>query len=75
MCILNKHNKWRFPTRNVAVGDVVILGMIPTEWPLGRVIEVYRRQDGLVRVVSVKTSSGVYRQAVTKVAVLIPSEL
>ena len=25
LCILNKHNKWQFPTRNAAVGDVVIL--------------------------------------------------
>ena len=77
LCILNKHNKWRFPTRNVSVGDVVIIqdrGLVPTKWPLGRVIEVYRGQDGLVRVVSVKTSQGVYRRPVTKVAVLIPIE-
>ena len=78
LCILNKHNKWRFPERNVAVGDVVILqerGMVPTNRPLGRVIEVYPGQDGLVRVVSVKTLCGIYRRPVTKVAVLIPSEL
>jgi len=78
LCILNKHNKWRFPTRNVAVGDVVILqerGMVPTEWPLGRIVEVYPGQDGMVRVVSVKTSRGIYHRPVTKIAVLIPTEL
>ena len=77
LCILNKHN-WRFPARNVTVDDVVILqerGMVPTEWPLGRVVGVHPGQDGLVRVVSVKTSRGVYRRPVTKVAVLIPSDL
>ena len=35
--------------------------MVLTNWPLGIVVEVYRGQDGLVRVVSVKTSRGVYR--------------
>jgi len=49
--------------------------MVPTDWPLGRVIEVYPRQDGLVRVVSVKTLRGIYRRPVTKVTILIPSEL
>ena len=60
------------------MGDVVILqerGMVPTEWPLGRVVETYPGKDALVRVVSVKTSRGVYRRPVTKVAVLIPIDL
>lgn len=77
LCILNKYHKWRFPVRNVAVGDVVILqeqGMVPTKWPLGRVKEVYPGRDGLVRVVSVKTPQGIYRRPVAKVAVLIPNE-
>ena len=50
-------------------------GMVATDWPLGRVAEVYPGQDGLVRVVSVKTARGIYRRHVVKVAVLIPSEL
>ena len=49
--------------------------MVATDWPLGRVTEVYPGQDGLVRVVSVKTARGIYRRPVVKVAVLIPSEL
>ena len=48
--------------------------MVPTDWPLGRIEEVYSGQDGLVRVVSVKTSLGIYRTPVSKVAVLIPTE-
>ncbi len=47
LCILNKRNKWRLPTRNVAVGDVVILQ------ESGRVVA---GQDSQVRVVSVKTA-------------------
>ena len=46
--------------------------MVATDWPLGQVAEVYPGQDGLVRVVSVKTARGIYRRPVVKVAVLIP---
>ena len=43
LCTLNKY-KWQFPSRNVAVGDVVILqesGTIPTRWPLARVVATH----------------------------------
>ena len=77
LCTLNKYNKWRFPSRNVAVGDVVILqesGTIPTRWPLARVVATHPGQDNVVRVVTVKTSQGTYRRPVTKIAVLIPND-
>ena len=72
---INKYNKWRHPTRNIAVGDIVVLqesGSIPTKWPLARVLETHPGRDGLVRVVTLKTSQGVYKRPVTKLAVLIP---
>lgn len=72
---INKYNKWRSPTRNVTVGDVVLLqesGLVPTKWPLGRVTEIHPGKDNLVRVVTVKTSQGCYKRPVSKVAVLLP---
>ena len=75
-CTLNKYNKWRFPSRNVAVDDIVILqesGLVPTKWPLARVVDTHPGQDGLVRVVTVKTSQGTYRRPVSKITVLIPN--
>ena len=45
--------------------------VVPAKWPIGRVIEVYPGQDGLVRVVSVQTSSGTYRRPIVKVALLL----
>ena len=72
---INKHNKWRNPTRNIAVGDIVLLqesGLVPTKWPLGKVTEVYPGRDDLVRVVTVKTAQGCYKRPVSKVAVLLP---
>ena len=77
LATLNKHNKWRFPARNVAVGDVVILqesGTTPANWPLARIVQVHLGQDNLVRVVTVKTSQGTYTRPVAKIAILIPSK-
>ena len=74
---LRRFAKWHQPTRNVQVGDVVVLqehNLIPTRWPLARVIEVQPGNDGLVRVVTIKTSTGVYKRPVTKLAVLLPQD-
>ena len=49
-------------------------GMIPTTWPLGRVIEVFTGKDGIVRVVNVKTKNGIFKRPVHKLAVLLPKE-
>ena len=76
LCTLNKY-KWRFPSRNVAVGDVVILeesGTIPARRPLARLVATHPGQDNVVRIVTVKTSRGTYRRPVTKIAVLIPND-
>ena len=72
---LLKFSKWHFPSRNFEVGDIVCLhedGLVPTKWPLARVVAVYPGSDGLVRVVSVKTAKGMYKHPVTKVAFLVP---
>ena len=73
LCTLNKYNKWRFPSRNIAIDDVVILqenGTVPTKWPLARVVDTHPGQDNLVRVVTVRTSQGTYRRPVSKIALL-----
>ena len=74
LCTLNKYDKWRFPSRNVTVGDIIIVqerGTIPTKWPLGRATEVHPGQDNMVCVVTVKTSQGIYRR---QIADLIPND-
>ena len=74
---MNKFTKWYHPQRNVSVGDVVILredNLIPTKWPLARVVQVYPGRDDLVRVVSVKTAQGIYKRPVTKIAVVLQVE-
>ena len=74
---LNKYNKWHHPTKNLTVGDVVILkedGTIPTRWPLARVTKVHTGKDYLVRVATVKTARGTYKRPVTKIALLLSEE-
>jgi len=72
---LNKFNKWHCPSRNLTVGDVVVLkeeSIIPTKWPLARVIQVHPGKDGLVRVATVRTEKGTYKRPVSKIALLLP---
>ena len=74
---LRRYTKWHHPTRSVQVGDVVILqedNMVPTKWPLAKVIQTHTGKDGLVRVVIIKTATGTYKRPVTKITLLLPSD-
>ena len=74
---LRKYSKWRQPTKNLCIGDVVILReheIFPTEWPLGRIVETHEGKDGLVRVVKLKTKGGIYTRPVMKIPLLLPCE-
>ena len=42
--------------------------MIPTHWPLGRVVEIFTSKDGIVRVARVKTEHGLFKRPVHKLA-------
>ncbi len=77
LCTLLKFTKWNYLTRNHQVGDLICLRedrLVPTEWPLARVEVVYPGQDGLVRVVTVRTPKGTYKRPATKVALILPTE-
>ena len=72
---LRQYTKWHYPSKNIEVGDIVVLqenNLAPTKWELVRVIEVYPSKDGLVRVVTIRTSNGTYKRPVTKIALLLP---
>ena len=74
---LRRFTKWHRPSRNVQLGDVVILqenGLVPGKWPLARITEVHTGRDGLVRVATIKTANGTYKRPITKLAVLLPCE-
>ena len=74
---LQRYVKWHYPTRNFQVGDLVTIhedNLVPGKWPLARVQKIHPGKDGIVRVVTVKTTSGIYKRPVTKVALLLPIE-
>ena len=74
---LRRYTKWHYPTRYVQVGGDIILqedNMVPTKWPLTKVIQTHTGKDGLVRVVTVKTATGTYKRPVIKIALLLPSD-
>jgi len=71
---LTQRTKWKIKTRNLKVGDLVILKEDNTPtlyWPLGRVTKLYSGQGGVVRVINVKTARGDYKRAVKSVT-LVP---
>jgi hypothetical protein len=70
---LNNRKKWFGPVHNLKKDDVVIIvdpNARRSEWPLGRITEVFPGKDGLVRVVRVKTKDGEYLRPVHRLCPL-----
>ncbi|XP_043067134.2 uncharacterized protein [Drosophila bipectinata] len=67
---LQARPKWRQEEENLQVNDLVIIKddrTGPTDWKLGRVIELHPGADGLVRVATIYTGSGTYKRSVSKI--------
>lgn len=70
---MQQRNKLVFEKNNVNIGDLVLLidENLPTfKWSLGRIVNLYCGADGKVRVVDIKTQSGVVKRPVSKICVL-----
>jgi len=70
---LSRRSKWTKYGQPIKVGDLVFIadGDLPRcQWPRGRIVKVFPGSDGRVRVVEVKTSSGIYRRPVVKICPL-----
>nr|XP_041633398.1 uncharacterized protein LOC121503234 [Drosophila kikkawai] len=70
---LHKRTKWQVPTRNLEVGEMVIIkddNLPSTEWRLGRIDSVFPGPDGHVRVVNIRTARGIVKRPVAKVVLL-----
>ena len=74
---LQQRQKWNSVHPNLCVGDVVLLvddDVKRNRWPMGRIVEVFPSEDGLVRSVSVRTAgtgSSTLSRPVTKVVLLL----
>ena len=72
--LLQSRQKWLFPRRNLAVGNVALVTgeNIPRNcWPLGRIQEVFPDKKGLVRKVKVKVKSAVLERPIDKLVLLV----
>ena len=61
LALLQPRSKWTEPTRNIAVGDVVLIvdDCVPrNQWKLAKVIEVNQSEDDLVRSVRIQLATG-----------------
>ncbi|XP_065074711.1 uncharacterized protein LOC135698594 [Ochlerotatus camptorhynchus] len=70
---LHPRTRWTRLRDNISIGTMVLLkgdNLPPLKWRCGRVTQIFRGDDGNVRVVSVRTQDGEYRRAITKVCVL-----
>jgi hypothetical protein len=62
-------------SRDVDGIDVLTLpaSVIPTKWPLAKVVQVHSGRDGLLHVATLKTGKGTYKRPVSKIALLLPN--
>lgn len=69
--------KWKGQQPDAAIGDVVLVrfeNTPPTQWPMGRVTNVYKGNDGLVRSVEVTHGGHTYHRPITKLVHLPTTE-
>ena len=70
---LQERGKWNQPQRNVQVNDLVLIAddnLPRNTWPMGRIVDVFPGNDGLVRTVDVRAKNSVYRRPVAKICLL-----
>ena len=69
---LQERRRWQATTPNIKIDDVVVIRdpSIPGKWPLGRVIQTHPGSDGLVRIVTLKTKTGLVKRPITKIVPL-----
>jgi len=74
---LQRRNKWLRASRNLKVGDLILLCDENTPrgiWPMGLVQEVFKGGDGLVRSVKVRTKSTTLVRPIVKCVLLEASD-
>ncbi|GFS86561.1 integrase catalytic domain-containing protein [Trichonephila clavipes] len=70
---LQARKKWKLPLSNLKLGQLVMLkepSKIPMEWTLGRIEGIHPGSDGLVRVIRIRTSRGVFTRTAASVCPL-----
>lgn len=71
---LQTRSKWKQTSQQVLKPGLLVLikddGLPPSKWCIGRITETHPGPDNIVRVVSIKNRSGVFKRPVVKICVL-----
>lgn len=71
---LTVRSKWQTNSGHlIELGSMVVMkedNLPPLQWKLGRIIATHAGQDGIVRVVTVKTDTGNYKRCIKKICPL-----
>ncbi|XP_018395608.1 PREDICTED: uncharacterized protein LOC108774094 [Cyphomyrmex costatus] len=70
---LQVRTKWKEGDEAVQVGDLVLLiedNLPPMQWKLGRIEALHPGEDGVIRVATIRTSTGSFKRAVKKICAL-----
>ncbi|XP_025997421.1 uncharacterized protein LOC113005763 [Solenopsis invicta] len=70
---LQIRNKWKKDESKLNIGSVILIkdkNILCTQWALGRVTHVHPGEGGIVRVATIKTSSGEIKRAVKSLCLL-----
>lgn len=65
--------KWYHSQQNLAKDDIVLVtqeNFPPTKWPIGRIMEVYPGEDGIVRSAEVLFNDGIYKRPIARLCPL-----
>lgn len=70
---LQQRQKWNKQQPNLKIGNMVIIkedNLPVMKWPLGRIMQIHTGDDGIVRVVEVKTAHGLFKRPIHRLALL-----
>ncbi|XP_065361855.1 uncharacterized protein LOC135955432 [Calliphora vicina] len=78
LTILQQRTKWQVSLDNITIGTMVLLkdeNLPPLKWQMGRVLDVIKGDDCVVRVAVIKTANGIIRRAVSKICILLNDDI
>lgn len=70
---LQQRHKWNQNVKNLVKGQLVLVkedNLPPLMWTIGRIVDTIQGNDGIVRVVTIRTKTGTYDRPVVKVCPL-----
>ena len=77
MSTLQTRKKWSKKIQNIKVNDIVLIkedNLPPCRWFLVKIVATKSERDGLVRVASIKTKTGIVDRTIRKLIIFLPDE-